>query len=97
MTFISIAETAPVRVIFIYCALLAATAAAFVVAMAFQFGQNVTLSKPTEIRAQAVAVAKIEARLPDLCDGQAWPHYTRDCLKETRPDTSPIKVISTRR
>ena len=97
MTFVSITETAPVRVVFIYCALLAATAAALVVAMAFHAGRSTVFSKPAEARMQTVGVAKIDARLADTCEGQAWPNYTRDCLKETRPDAAPIKVISTRR
>lgn len=97
MTFISIAETASVRVVFIYCALLAATAVAFFVSMAFHAGQSTAFSKPAEAQIPAFGVAKIEARLADTCEGQAWPHYTRECLKETRPDAPAIKVISTHR
>lgn len=97
MTFISIAETASVRVVFIYCALVAATAAALVIALAFQFGQNKTLSSPIEIQTRTVTVAKIDNRFADTCEGQAWPHYTRECLKDSRLDSAPIKIISTRR
>ena len=65
--------------------------------MAFHAGQSMVFSKPAEARMQTVGVAQIDARLAETCEGQAWPNYSRDCLKETRPDAALINVILTRR